>query len=298
MTHFTRRSLILRTAAAGGATWFDVPRLLAGTVEQSRKRFGGWDFGIQGHSLREFPIEEAIRIIDTQLDLRWVEFSRAHLPLQPRDGGRYKGPAVSPRRIREIKALLKKHNVGAGAHGVNQFGPDAGANRKVFELARLLGVRNLSAAPSPDAFDNLEKLVEEFDIRIAIHNHGPASGYPTTQALADALGRRHPNIGVCLDTGHSLRSAEDPVEAVRILEGRIYGVHLKDVAETKQQTESVVLGSGHLDVEGVFRALRKANIPADAAISLEFESEPSNPIPSIQRSLEIASEAARKVSKE
>jgi len=201
-------------------------------------------------------------------------------------------------RIREVKSLLAQHNVGMRAHGVNQFGADASANRKVFELAKALGVRNLSAAPSKDAFESLERLAGEFDIRIAIHNHGPSSGYPTTQALADALASRHPHIGVCLDTGHSLRSGEDPVEAVHILRGRIYGVHLKDVAEMQEKTESVVLGAGHLDVEEVFRALKKAKVPADAAMSLEFEGEPKNPIPSIQKSLEVASAAARKIAGE
>jgi inosose dehydratase len=294
----TRRNILLRAASLAGATWFDIPRLLAGTVEDSRQRFGGWDFGIQGHSLREYPIERTIEAIDRQLDLRWVEFSRAHLPLQPRDGGRYKGPAVSVERIREVKKLLAQHNVGMRAHGVNQFKADAAANRKVFELAKVLGVRNLSAAPSQGAFESLERLVEEFDIRIAIHNHGPSSGYPTTQALADALASRHPHIGVCLDTGHSLRSGEDPVEAVRILEGRIYGVHLKDVAEMKEKTESVVLGTGHLDVEGVFRALKMAKLPADAAMSLEFEGEPKDPVPSIQKCLEVAANAALKIAGE
>ena len=91
---------------------------------------------------------------------------------------------------------------------------------------------------------------------------------------------------------------EDPVEAVRILEGRIYGVHLKDVAEMKEKTESVVLGTGHLDVEGVFRALKKAKLPADAAVSLEFEGEPKNPVPSIQQCLDAASNAARKIAGE
>lgn len=269
------------------------PILRADTVEASRKRFGGFDMGIQGHSLREFPIEKAIEMIANDLKLHWVEFSRAHLPLQPRDRGRYAGPAVSAERIQEVKGLLRKHRLASTAHGVNSFSGDAAANRKVFELAKVLGVRNLSAAPTPDAFDNLERLVAEFDIRIAIHNHGPRSGFPTSADLARALDSRHPHIGVCLDTGHILRSGEDPVKAAQTLKGRIFGVHLKDVAEMKEKTESVVLGKGHLDVTGIFRALRKAEFPADGALSLEYESDPKDPLPSIQECLGIAAKAAR-----
>lgn len=289
-----RRGFLLRFAAVAGATRLTDLPALAATPEESRRRFGGYDFGIQSHSLRNYPLEKAVAIIANDLELNWVEFSRAHLPLQPRERGGFAGPAVTPERIREVNALLARHRIGTRAHGVNEFRGDAAANRKVFELAKLLGVRNLSAAPTPDAFASVEKLVEEFDIRIAIHNHGPSSGYPTTQALADALKSRHPHIGVCLDTGHSLRSGEDPVEAVRILKGRIFGIHLKDVAEMKEKTESVVLGKGHLDVAAFFRALKQAELPSDAAMSLEFEGEPDNPLPSIRECLEVASAAARK----
>ncbi len=288
-----RRDFLLRAAALTGAAWFDAPRILAGTVEESRRRFGGFDFGIQGHSLREFPIQKTIEVIANDLELYWVEFSRAHLPLQPRQGGRYAGPAASVSRIGEVKKMLAAHGLKTRAHGVNSFTDDAAANRHVFELAKVLGVRNLSAAPTPDAFDSLEELVAEFDIRIAIHNHGPSSGYPTSTALAQALRSRHPHIGVCLDTGHSLRSGEDPVKAIHELKGRIYGVHLKDVAEKKEKTHSVVLGTGHLDLKGVFRALRDAKFPADGAMSLEYEADPKNPLPAIRECIEAASEAAR-----
>ncbi|MCD6361865.1 MAG: sugar phosphate isomerase/epimerase [Armatimonadetes bacterium] len=290
----TRRDLILRSAALAGATWFDIPAVLADTVEASRTRFGGFDFGLQGHSLRNYPLEKAVEIIANDLHLHWVEFSRAHLPLQPAKRGKFAGPAVSLARIREVKQLLRKYDIGTRAHGVNSFSADATANRKVFELAKALGVRNLSAAPTPDAFPSLETLTQEFNIRIAIHNHGPKSGYPTVAALAQALRARGPLIGVCLDTGHILRSGEDPVKAVYTLKGRIYGVHLKDESEMKPDAHSVVLGKGHLDVEGFFRALRKVKFPADGALSLEYESEPENPLPSIRACLEVASRAARK----
>ena len=292
--NITRRNFILRSAALAGATWFDIPAVLADTIEESRRRFGGFDFGIQGHSLRNYPIEKAVEIIANDLQLHWVEFSRAHLPLQPAKRGKYAGPAVSLERIRAVKQLLGNYDIGTRAHGVNSFSGDAAANRKVFVLAKALGVRNLSAAPTPDAFESLDKLVEEFDIRIAIHNHGPKSGYPTAASLAKALKSHHPHIGVCLDTGHILRSGEDPVQAAYTLEGRIFGVHLKDVAEMTEKTESVVLGTGHLDVEGFFRALHKVKFPADGALSLEFEADPENPLPKIRKCLEVASRAAGK----
>jgi inosose dehydratase len=286
----TRRSFFRQSTAAAGAAWLGSPAVFAGTPEQSRKRFGGFDFGIQGHCLRNFPLEKAVEIIANDFNLNWVEFSVAHVPLQSRKGQ----PAITLEQIESLKKLLRAHNLSMSASGVNPFKKDAAQNRKTFELAKALGVRNITAAPTPDAFDSLEKLVAEFDIRIAIHNHGPSSGCPTTAALVQALKGRHPHIGVCVDTGHSLRSGDDPVRAIYDLKGRIFGVHLKDVAEMKEKTTSVVLGKGHLDVDAVFRALRKVSFPADGALSLEYEAEPDNPLPSIRACLEVASKAAQK----
>jgi len=80
-----------------------------------------------------------------------------------------------------------------------------------------------------------------------------------------------------------------------LLGDRLYGVHLKDFAEQKKQAEGVIIGKGHLDVEGVFRALKKIGFPADGALSLEYEENPNDPISDIQACLDVAAEAAQKV---
>ena len=100
-------------------------------------------------------------------------------------------------------------------------------------------------------------------------------------------------IGACADLGHYIRSAEDPVRAINLFEGRLYGIHLKDFAEQKSRTKGVILGKGHLDVVGVFKALRKVNFPADGCLSLEYEESPKDPVAEIRECLAVASEAAK-----
>jgi sugar phosphate isomerase/epimerase len=85
------------------------------------------------------------------------------------------------------------------------------------------------------------------------------------------------------------------VQVIRSLGDRLYGIHLKDFAEQKDKTKGVILGKGHLDVVGVFRALKAVNFPIDGALSLEYEENPKDPIADIRECLAIAQDAARQV---
>lgn len=279
----TRRNFIGRTAAigagvlAGGATG-----ALADTRAQSIRNYGGFRMGIQSYSLRAFGVEGALEKIQ-KLNLHWVEFFRGHYPVTP-----------DKRKIAEMQALLDKHDIGISAHGVQSFGKDAKANRNMFLFAKWAGIKNISANPSAESFAQLHDLVQEFDIRIAIHNHGPGALYDKAQQTLDAVGKWDKRIGFCADLGHYIRSAEDPIKVVHLLGERLYGVHLKDFAEQKKKTHGVILGKGHLDVEGVFSAMRKVKFPDDGALSLEYEENKEDPIADIEACLAVASKAARK----
>ena len=103
-------------------------------------------------------------------------------------------------------------------------------------------------------------------------------------------------IGACADLGHYIRSGQRATEVIRLLKGRLYGIHLKDFAEMKKKTQGVILGKGHLDVEGVFLALKATGFPDDGAISLEYEENPKDPINDIRQCFVIANAAMNKVS--
>ena len=100
-------------------------------------------------------------------------------------------------------------------------------------------------------------------------------------------------IGACADLGHFIRSGERPTEVIRLLAGRLYGIHLKDFAEMQEKTKGVILGRGHMDVRAVFEALVKADFPADAALSLEYEENPSNPLADIRECVAVAQAAMK-----
>ena len=283
-----RRTFLSRTliaAAGAGATWFDVPSVIADTREQSLKKYGGFPMGIQSYSLRAFGIDGALEKIE-ELELHFVELFRMHYP-----------PIPDPLKIAEMNAKLRKHDLSISAHGVQSFTKDHQKNKAFFEFAKKAGIRNISANPENDSFESLNRLVAEYDIRIAIHNHGPGALYDAPLDALKAVAGYDKRIGFCADLGHYIRSGVDPVEVIYQLGDRLYGVHLKDFAEQKKKTEGVIIGRGHLDVQGVFKALKKIGFPADGALSLEYEENPKDPMEDIRACLNVAAEAAQRAAR-
>lgn len=273
----SRRAFLKSGVAALAAA--TLPRF---AVRAAEDRFGGFPLGMQTYTFREFSPEEALRMTH-DLGLTTVEMFQAQYP-----------STASPAEIAARQALAKELGIQVLSHGVNPLTADHAKNREWFEFAKAAGIRNITADPTEDAFDSLDKLVAEFDIRVAIHNHGPGARYDKVADVLNAVKGRHPNIGACADLGHYIRSAEDPVRAIHLLKGRLFGVHLKDFAEQKAQTKGVILGQGHLDVAGVFRALKQVEYPRDACLALEYEEKPENPLDDVKQCVAAAEEGARK----
>jgi sugar phosphate isomerase/epimerase len=232
--------------------------------------------GIQMYSLRGYKVDEALQHA-RDLGFRFIEFYSGMFPLDS-----------TPEQIAALKKKVADLGLTISAHGVNGFGGDAAANRRVFEFARAAGVPIITADPSPESFASLDELVKEFNIRIAIHNHGPKHRYNKVVDVLRAIEKHDERIGACADLGHFIRSGEKPVEVIRLLKGRLYGIHLKDFKEMQDKTTGVILGKGHLDVPGVFAALEQVGFPADGALSLEYEEHPENPLADIRECLEVA----------
>jgi len=276
----TRRSFLAGLAAGAGLGLMGL-NPLAKLMAQEAKA-AGLKLGIQIYSLRGFPVDVALDHTKN-LGFEEVEFFSGMFPL-----------TASDEEIQKMVQKVKGLGLRISAHGVNGFSKDAEANRKVFEFAKKAGIKNISAAPTPDSMDSLNDLVKEYDIRIAIHNHGPSDRFNKVVDVLRAIEGRDPRIGACADLGHFIRSGEKPVDVIRALAGRLYGVHLKDFAEMKESTRGVILGQGHLDCAAVFDAMIQAKFPADGALSLEYEENPKDPIEDIRQCVATAKTAMTK----
>lgn len=221
--------------------------------------------GAQSFSFRAFDFEGSIRCLK-ELGVPYIEYCAVHFPCD----------ANAP-VFQKVKARLVAEGIVPVCYGVEGFDGDAAANRKKFELAKALSLEVLTADPTAEAFDNLDKLTEEFGVRIGIHNHGPGARYDKVKDTLDAIKDHSPLIGACVDTGHVIRAGEKPHEVIEQLGNRVHSLHLKD---WKFGGEEQILGEGELDLEAVARALRA--ISFRGPIVMEYENSPENPVPEMK----------------
>jgi inosose dehydratase len=278
------RRQVLKFAALGAAAAV-APRLVRASEEKDP--YAGLKMGMQSYSLRAFDTPTALRHTK-ELGLKYWESFPKHIPL-----------TTLPKQIADSKALLKDAGITLMAYGVVDFGSDETKARQMFDFAKAVGLFSISANPKKDkaTFDLLDKLVAEYDIPIAIHNHGPRARYSKISDVADIVKDRHPKIGACVDTGHYLRSDESPVEALERLASRLYGVHLKDVRTVTENGRRkklfTIVGQGDLDVLGCLRVLKKLNY--QGCLALEYEENEQNPLSDIAVSLAAVRDAAAKL---
>jgi sugar phosphate isomerase/epimerase len=275
----SRRSFLKLSAALAGAAAVagGLPRFSRAADETAADRgYGGLPMGIQTYTLRDMSLDKALGTIADDLKLKYVEIFPGH------DRGR------SPRQVKEI---LDSHGLKAVAYGVVPFTKNADANRKFFEIGKTLGIKSLSCDPEPDAFDTLDKQVEEYGIAAAIHPHGPGARWFQTKQIHDAVKDHHKLIGLCNDTGHLIRADQDPVEACHVFKDRLHGVHLKDFKKLGgNKWEDCVLGDGLLKVEALVKALLEMKY--NGPLSLEYEG--GKPIEASRESLARVRGAASK----
>jgi sugar phosphate isomerase/epimerase len=271
---------------------------LAGSLALGRESRGGgvgvqdpegpyspFKMGVQSYSLRGYtdggrPSLEKALAATKELGLHFWEAFPAHVPMKSGEDARA-----------TLKNALEAAGVTLAGYGVVQFG-GGDADRRIFEFAKSLELEYVSADPDPKCFDELDKLVEKFDIAVGIHNHGPGHRYAGIETISKAIKDHHPKIGCCVDTGHFLRSKEDPVHAVEAFGTRVYGVHLKDVKDAKTFT---VLGKGDLRTVDLLKAL--AQNKYRYCLAIEYEEKAEDPLDDMRACLAEAARAIAEIRK-
>src|SRR5262249_5059625 len=177
--------------ATGAAALDRAPLAFAADAKAAPSRFL---IGIQSYTLRAFPVDKVLEQTEA-LGLGSIEFFNSHFKFDS-----------SAETIEAMRKKAADRGVKILGHGVDAFTKDHEANRRYFEFAKKAGIRNLSADPTEDSFDSLDKLVEEYQIRIAIHNHGPGARYDKIADTLGAIKGHSPLIAACADLGHYLPS--------------------------------------------------------------------------------------------
>jgi inosose dehydratase len=279
------------SAAAGLAVSPTVGFAATTKAKQDQNPFGDFKVGLQSYTFRSLKQPDQLLAKMKQLGLHYVEFYNGHVPVKS-----------TPAQIKAVLNLCRENEVTVVGFGVENFIKDHDTNRAKFELGKALGLKYLSADPSPDSFDSLDKLVDEYKIAIAIHNHGingkQLHRWYSAEKILDAVKNHNPLIGTCLDTGHLLQANRapfsanlNPADEIRKMGARNFAIHLKDVVVATGTWTT--FGKGGLDVPAVLRALRE--VKYQGTVNIEHEANPKDPTQDVQACIEVLKDSVRKV---
>jgi sugar phosphate isomerase/epimerase len=232
---------------------------------------GGPQLGLQSWTCRNMSFDEVVAFAGVH-HVKYLQLIAKHI--DP------KGPAEESLRK---KAIMDQHGLVCYTFGVNGTSMDKEDNRKLFEFAKLMGIRMIVVEPKAMAeWDNLEELVKEYDIKLAIHNHGKGTVYGDPATVKAVLAARDPRIGVCLDIGWITAAGFDAAKVFREYNGRVFDMHLKDKRVDTSGGTPVVLdveiGSGQANYKGLFAEIEKSKWSGIMAIETDnagFAADPS-----------------------
>ncbi len=230
MGHPLSRRTFLGTAAAAAATTFAAaftPAPSGGSAAPALDSFGQTDsaaatarlnLGLASYSMREFTLDQALEMAKT-LGVTSMTFKDVHLPRTD-----------PPETTRALAAKIRAAGIRIAGGGTITMPNDPVQIKKDFEYAKNAGFPLIYIDPDPAALDTIEQMAKTYDIRAAIHNHGPENkNWPRPQDAYAAVKSRDRRLGLCIDVGHTLRTGTDPAQACRECRDRLYDMHVKDL---------------------------------------------------------------------
>lgn len=266
----TRRGFIqsAATITAASALSSSAPALAAPKPETGKP--SPIRLGLCSYTFREFSREQTIAFMKLLhvTDLN-AKDTKDHLPPDPQ---------AEQAALADYAANgIKLHAIGAVYFNKD----DDDSIRTQFEYAKRAGINVIVAGdPAPSALPRIEKFVREYDIRIAIHNHGPEDKvWPSPLDVLKAVKNLDPRIGCCIDVGHCVRAGTDVVEAIHAVGPRLYDMHMKDLANLSDKDSQVAVGEGLMPVREIFEALIATKY--QGFVDLEYEIHPDNPVPGV-----------------
>ena len=260
----SRRAFLGAAAAASM-----LPRFAWAAAPRDRSR--RLKLGLASYSMRKFSLDQTLAMC-RDLDIAYINFKDVHLPMTD-----------SAEAIAAARKKIEAAGLTVMGGGTITLKNDEAQVRGAFEYARRCGFPLMVTAPEPAAFDIIEKMIQEFDIKVAIHNHGPEDkSFPAPQDAFKLLKGRDKRFGLCMDIGHSVRAGADLVKTVAECQERLLDLHVKDLKSKTDKDSQTEVGKGALDIPGLFRALHKIGFTGH--VGLEYEINAENPVGGIKES--------------
>jgi sugar phosphate isomerase/epimerase len=234
----------------------------------------GIKLGIATYTFRSFDRAKTIEMLKV-VQAPWTSI---------KDGAHFAYNST-PQELKQARAEFDAAGLkvmSAGNISLAQDDPDY--IRQRFEIARNLGLSMMVCIPTRTNIRTVEKFVKEYDIRIAIHNHGPEQkDFPSPQSVLEVVHDMDPRVGLCIDIGHTARCGVDVVESIALAGRRLFDMHVKDLANFTQASSQCDVGEGLMPFPAIFKQLKKMNY--QGCVNLEYEINPKDPLPGVLRSM-------------
>jgi sugar phosphate isomerase/epimerase len=234
----------------------------------------GIKIGIATYSLRSFDRTTAIGMLK-KMQVKYLSIKDVHLKLTE--------------SAEELKQHRKEFDdagfiVTSGGNVDMTKGTTVEDLRPRFEYAKNAGLPMMVCAPTHENIKSVEALVKEYDIRIAIHNHGPEDKhFPTPQSVLEVVRKLDKRCGLCMDIGHSARTGVDIVKTAAEAGDRLFDMHVKDLGDPTAKDSQVDIGDGKLPFPALFKQLKKMGYTG--CVNMEYEINAKDPMMGMQRSL-------------
>ena len=229
------------------------------------------NLGLASYTFRNFNLEDTITMT-RRLGLSRICFKSFHLPLES-----------SKEQIQATTKQVQDAGLDLYACGVVYMKSETEVNQ-AFDYARTAGIRMIIGAPNHELLQLVNKKVQEYDIQLAIHNHGPGDEiYPSPQSVYERIKVLDTRIGLCIDIGHTTRYGLDPIIETEKYADRLLDVHIKDVSAASAEGSTIEMGCGVIDIPGYLKTLLKINYQGVA--SFEFEKDEKDPLPGVAESV-------------
>jgi sugar phosphate isomerase/epimerase len=228
--------------------------------------------GVASYSLRNFPRATALDMMKG-LHTPYVNFKSVHAPYES-----------TPAELAAIRRETEAAGFRIVGGGTIEFADDTDEGvRRYFEYAKNAGMPTIVGTCAPKVVPRIEGFAKQYDIRVAIHNHGPEdSHFPSPYDVLRAVQGRDPRIGLCMDIGHTSRTGTDIVKAALDAGPRLLDVHAKDLRNALDKDSQCIVGEGVLPIPAFFRALDR--IGYRGYVNLEYEIDADDPLPGMKQS--------------
>jgi sugar phosphate isomerase/epimerase len=232
----------------------------------------GVKLGVASYSLRNFSREKAIEMTKA-LGTPYINFKSVHLPYD-----------ASPAEIAAARAEVGAAGLHIVGGGLITFETDTDNGvRKYFDYAKAAGMPVMVSTCHPGVLPRVEKFAKQYNIKIAIHNHGPEDkDFPSPYDVLKAVKGMDPRIGLCIDVGHTVRTGTDVVRAVVDAGPRLLDMHVKDLRDLKVMESQCIVGEGKIPIVEIFRQLRAMRYAG--YVNLEYEIDADDPMPGMKQS--------------